>query len=120
MVQYIKYNKKKYPILLGNYSLAVFQQEQGAVLSDLKENVRLYEPLLFYALKQGAKFEHQELDLTEDDMVFVLDQCLVQFIQSFPKFFPEQIPEELQQQLGKLEEEGGTKKRTGTKSAAKR
>ena len=118
MVQYITYKKKKYPIKLGQYSLRRFEEEQNAKLADLETNIRLYEPLLFYCLKQGARYENQSLDLEMEDMPDVLDECMVDFSIAFSKFFETDIPEDIRQQMEKLAEGGG--QQTGTGSRAKR
>lgn len=127
MVQYLKYRGKEYPIKLGNYSLRRFQEENGVDLSNAKEDESLYEPLLFFALKQGARYEKQELDLVREDMIDVLDDCMMEFIQAIPKFFIDSIPEELREQfeteLSKLVVEEAkkpkVKKQTGTSSKPK-
>ncbi len=111
-VQFLTYRGKKYPIKLGQYSMQRFQEEHGAQMEDLDENTALFEPLIFFALKQGARVEKQELDLTEEDMVDFLDDCMMDFVDKIPKFFPDADPKEF---AVKIKEVGG-KKRTGTKS----
>lgn len=102
-----------------------FQDEHNVTLEDAKENSELYEHLLFYALKQGARVMRQELDLEFEDMIDVLDDCQMEFIGAIPKFFPGDIPDEIKKEiaeLSKLQEEEGkpkTKKQTGTKSKPK-
>ena len=126
MVQYLKYRGKEYPIKLGNYSLRRFQQEHGVDLKDAKEDESLYESLLFFALKQGARYEKQELDLEMEDMVDMLDDCMMDFVASIPKFFidsiPEELREEIEKELAKLGVGEATKKEkqpTGTGSKRK-
>ena len=124
-VQYLKYRDKEYPIKLGHHSMRRFQDEHNAKLEDARENIGLYEHLLFYALKQGARVERQELDLEFDDMVDVLDDCQLAFMNAIPKFFPDDIPDDIKEEIEKLSElqegEGKqkTKKQTGTKSKDK-
>lgn len=123
-VQFLKYKNKEYPIKLGHHSMRRFQEEQNASLEDAKENSVLYEHLLFFALKQGARVEKTDLDLEFDDMIDVLDDCQLEFISAIPKFFPEDIPEDIKKEIADLEklqvEEGKqTKKQTGTKSKVK-
>lgn len=114
-VQFLTYRGKKYPIKLGQYSMQRFQEEHDAQIEDLDQNTALFEPLVFFALKQGARVEKQELDLTEEDMVDFLDDCMMDFVDKIPKFFPGVDPEEF---AVKIKEVGG-KKRTGTKSVGK-
>jgi len=87
-VEYIKYKNKKYPVKLGYYALMMLQKEHGVSMEGIEGNIALYEPLLFYSLEQGAKATKQELTLTRDDMIDVLDDCFFQFIELIPKFFP--------------------------------
>jgi len=125
-VQFLKYREKEYPIKLGNYSLRRFQKEHGVELANIKDDESLYEPLLFFALKQGARYEKKPLDLEEADMIDMLDDCMMDFVKSIPEFFVDSIPEELQEEfkkeLAKLQEAGGKEKevkQTGTKSKRK-
>jgi len=123
-VQYLQYYDKKYPIKLGHYSLRLFQQEHNASLAEAQEDMVLFQHLLFLALKQGARVEKQDLDLVLDDMVDMLDECMIDFAMTIPQFFPskEDIPEELKEELAKLQAEGGKQmeKSTTTKSRPKR
>lgn len=99
-IEFITFNKKKYPVKLGIYSLMILQNRDGISLEDINTNPEVYEPVLFMALQQGAKMEKQELDLELEDMPLVLDECFIEFTSLFPKFFPEEM-------LGKLMEDGG-------------
>jgi len=96
MTEIIIYNKKEYPISVGYYALKHTSRE---LTKDGKENLSMeailsgniesYEPLLYYSLVMGAKKEGQTLDLTREDMEFMLDECLWKFIEILPKFFPQ-------------------------------
>lgn len=95
MTEIIKYKKKEYPISVGYYALKHASreaQEKGqqdlSMESIMSGNLENYEPLLYYSLVMGAKLEEQELDLTRDDMEFVLNECMWDFIALIPKFFP--------------------------------
>lgn len=122
-VQYLNYDGKKYPVKLGHYSLRLFQQEHGASLEDAQKDMKLFQHLIWKALNQGARKTKEELDLEFEDMVDVLDECMIEFALAIPKFFPSQedIPEELKEELGKLKGMAdGTAKPTSTKSRPKR
>jgi len=121
-VQFLTYYDKKYPIKLGHYSLRLFQQEHNASIAEAQEDMRLFQHLLFLALNQGARIEKQELDLELEDMVDMLDECMIDFALAIPKFYPskEDIPEELKDELAKLQEEGGTQTDTSTTTKSKR
>jgi len=99
-VEFITYNEKRYPIKLGIYSLMVLQNREGISLDNINSNPELYAPILFMALQQGAQITKETLDLVEDDMNLVLDECFVEFTTILPKFFPEEM-------LEKLMEDGG-------------
>jgi hypothetical protein len=115
--QFINYRGKEYPIKLGHYSMRRFAEEhEGATLQDAKENAVLYEHLIFYALKNGARAERHELDLTFEDMVDVLDDCMLSFLAAIPKFFPDDIPEEIKEEISKLTEEGGKETKKSSQS----
>jgi hypothetical protein len=127
-VRFITYNDKKYPVKLGIYSLQVLQQEHGVVLEDIEKDFKVYQPVLFKALQLGARIEKVELDLLEEDMDLVLDQCLVEFTEIFPSFFDQETLDKAEKLMeeGKLlqEKKKPLKKKTGVsttlKSTAKR
>ena len=103
----ITYEGKQYPIKVGYYALKhasrELQKEGGkelemeTLLSGQLEN---YEPILYHAMVMGARLEKKELDLKREDMEFVLDECLWQFIEILPKFFPSKVQEKLGNQTG--------------------
>ena len=89
MVEFISYQKKKYPIKLGYYVLKMLKAETSKNLEDIGGDLEIYETLLFYALKQGAKIEGMEFKFTKEDMEQVLDECFFDFVELIPKFFPD-------------------------------
>jgi hypothetical protein len=69
--------------------------ETGKNLEDIGANdFDVYETLLFFGLKQGAKLQKEEFTFTKEDMEQVLDECFYEFIELIPKFFPD--PKNLQ------------------------
>jgi len=94
MVKYIEYQEKKYPVRISYYAMKMFQKDTGRNISDLSESEDiftegLYEKLLYYALVAGARVEQTELELKEEQMEMVLDECFMEFINLIPAFFPE-------------------------------
>ncbi len=90
MVEFITYKKKKYPIKLGYYTLKMLKVETGKDFDGIKgDDFDVYETLLFYALKQGAKVTEVEFTFKKEDMEDVLDDCFFDFIELIPKFFPQ-------------------------------
>ena len=47
------------------------------------------EPLLFHSLVAGHKFEKKQMPFERDEVEFVLDECLSDFIKMIPEFFAE-------------------------------
>lgn len=119
MVHYIKYNEKEYPIKLGLHTAQRFQEKHKTEMSEVFNNCDLRESLLFYMLQQGARITKTDLDLKEEDMPDVLDECLTEFLEAFPKFFENDIPEDMKNELEKIKEGGGKKKSTTSGSQGK-
>ncbi len=88
-VEHITYKKKRLPVKLGYYALKMMQKEHDAGLEQIQNDISLYEPLLFYTLKQGFKAEGKEFSFKMEDMEEVLEECLFEFIALIPKFFPD-------------------------------
>jgi len=90
MVQFINYQEKKYPIKIGYYVLKMLKVDTGKSLEDAGgDNFEIYETLLFYALKQGAKLQGEEFTFTKEQMEDVLDECFFEFVELIPTFFPD-------------------------------
>ena len=106
-VEHITYNGEKLPVKLGYYSLMMLQKEHGVAMEQLEGDLSLYQPLLFYALKQGHKATGKEFTFKMEDMGDILDDCFFEFVGVIPKFFPEDVV--------KMAEVGGQK----TKKKAK-
>ena len=67
-VEYITYRDEKLPVKLGYYTLKMMQTEHQVDMADVNR-LDLYEPMLFYALKQGHKVEKKKFNFKMDDMV---------------------------------------------------
>lgn len=122
-VRFITYNDKKYPVKLGIYSLQVLQQEHGVLLENIENDFKVYQPVLYKALQLGARIEKVELDLLEEDMDLVLDQCLMEFTEIFPSFFDQETLDKAEKllEVGKhlQEEKKPLKKKTGKSTTPK-
>lgn len=96
MVEYITYNKERYPIRIGYYVFQNFQQKTGKSFNQAQAEIEktgdlsMYETVLWLALQSGAKATQQELKLKQEDMIDVLDECLFEFIGLIPKFLPQE------------------------------
>lgn len=90
MVEYINYKKKKYPVRISYYALKMFKKETGKSFEEMDNNMEMdvYETIIYYSLVSGARADEEELDLTKEDMVDVLDECFMDFVKLVTKFFP--------------------------------
>ena len=96
MIEILKYNGKEYPFKVGYYALKHTQRElkeSGSkeeldIEKMLSGNLETYEPLLYYSLKMGHKIEGKVMQLKREEMEFMLDICLFDFINKLSVFFP--------------------------------
>ena len=93
-VEFIEYQGEKLPVKLGYYTLKMMQSQHNVDLTNTSE-LALYEPLLFYALKQGHKVEKKKFTFKMADMVDILDDCFFEFAEIVPKFFPADLMEKM-------------------------
>lgn len=90
-VEHVSYNGKRLPVKLGYYALKMLQKDHGISMENMDGSLEMYEPLLYYALKQGFKIEKKEFKFEMEDMVDILDDCFFEFAALIPKFFPEEL-----------------------------
>lgn len=120
MVEYVKIKGKKYPVKVGYYVMKKVKELVGTeslskALKENKENLELYETMLYAALKQGAYEEGEELDLKKDEMGLALGSCFLEFIEIIgsAKFYPSKKEDDKTplnpEELGKEEEEKPTR-----------
>ena len=95
MEQYISYNQEDYPVKIGYYALKHTAREvkkttgeELAIEDILSSSIEVLEPLLFYSLQMGAKVTKTEFAFVREDMEFVLDECMQEFMTIIPTFFP--------------------------------
>jgi len=86
MVKYINYDGKKYPVKIG-YRVLKNLQKDGIELDHAKDDLSVYESLLYYALQAGAKAGGEECSLQKEDMEDVLDEVFFEFVGMIPDFF---------------------------------
>ena len=94
-MQYITYKKENLPVKISYSALKNtinhHRKETGDQL-DLQNimaaGIDIYEPLLFYGLRAGYKAEEKEFPWKIEDMEFILDDCLMEFIQAVSASFP--------------------------------
>lgn len=119
MIEYLEYRKNKLPIRIKMFALQKYEEEMGeswdeaqARIQDkppsITEVMKMYEPILFYGLKAGARAVNRvkvmvpwfdddgreiEVELSRDSKEILedmLDECMEQLTGLFKKFFPEQ------------------------------
>lgn len=88
-VRYIHYNEEELPVKIGYYAIRRLREEYGAGMEDTKNDLSLYEPLLFYALEKGHKMDGKKLKYKKSDMEDILEECLFEFLMLIPQFFPD-------------------------------
>lgn len=95
MVEYLKIKGKEYPVKIGYYVMKKVKEKTGEdsltkAIQKHKEDLELYETMLYAALVQGAWEEEQELDLKEEEMEMALGSCFLEFVEivGSTKFFP--------------------------------
>lgn len=91
MIEYITYKNNKYPIRISYRAMRGFEEETGLSFDDMQEENKLehYEPLLYHSMLAGAKATETEMVVERGDIIDVLDECFLEFIELIPKFFPE-------------------------------
>lgn len=93
IVKYIEYKEKKYPVRIAYRALMMLEEQTGKSFQELQreENVpiKMYQTLLFHSLIAGANAKEVKMTLKEDEMIDVLDECFMHFVEMIPEFFPE-------------------------------
>jgi hypothetical protein len=85
---HITYKNKQYPIRVSYFAMKHFQAATGKNIEELTSNdISAYEHLLYPAMQAGAKYCDTTLELKPEDMEYVLDECLFEFIELIPRFF---------------------------------
>ena len=79
MVEFITYQGEKYPIRVSYYVLMMAQKESGVSLSELESNLESQQHILWYSLVAGHKMAKKELTLKRDDILWILDECYLDF-----------------------------------------
>ena len=99
MVEFITYKGEKYPIRVSYYVLMMAQKESGVSLQELEKNFESQQSILWYALQSGHHIADKELTLKREDMMWVLDECYVEFQKAVYKFAKTII--QLQEEIAK-------------------
>lgn len=90
MVKYINVNKEKLPVSISYYALEKLKQETGKSIGDWAENdISYLEPLFFYSLEAGFRAEKKIFDIKREDIIFMLDECWLDFSSLITEFFTE-------------------------------
>ncbi len=90
MVEYIEYKGEKLPFLVSYAALSQWEKETGKNFTQIDEafqQITLLEPLFYYALVSGHRFEDKELKIKREDCQYILDVCWIDFSQKAGNFF---------------------------------
>ena len=88
MVKQIKCNGEIHPISISYYAISKLEAETGKGIGDLGDGgLSLYEPLFFYALEAGYRAEKKIFSIKREDIVFMLDECWLDFTSIMGEFF---------------------------------
>lgn len=97
MTKQLKVNGKEYPVKYGFNALRLFSNQTGISLDQLSQlqdsmSIDYAIALIWAGLKDGARVEKIEFDMTMDDVADLLDedqsiieQCVAYFVESFVK-----------------------------------
>ena len=88
MVKTIKYKGVDYPIRISYRALKGVVGDLGR---EFRGDAEVFdfegaESLLFHAIKSGCEFTEKEFDLKREQMEYVLDESLQEFIAAFTAF----------------------------------
>lgn len=126
MVEYLEILEKKYPVRIGYYVVKVIQEKYELgfeeALKKAENDITMYEDFLYAALEMGAWATKTELDLERDDMQWVLDLCLWDFMKLFDSetFFPKKEQKELRKKIEASQKRTKTSKKTKTQRNSKK
>lgn len=85
MILHLDYNGEQLPVRISYHVISQFQ-EKGLEISDIQNNYKLYEDVLYYALESGFRGEKKEFTYTREDMVEILEECMWDFAAMLPLF----------------------------------
>jgi hypothetical protein len=108
MVEFITYQGQKLPIRVSYYVLMMAQKESGLNIMEFEKNLESQQLILYYALVAGHKMAKKELTLTKEDMIWVLDECYLDYQKATFQFAKALI--EVQQKALEESTEGNKKK----------
>lgn len=86
MVEFITYQKEKYPIRISYYVLEMVSKERGLKLEEIDNNVEAQKDILWFALVAGHRMAKKELTLQREDCIWILDECYIEFQKALFKF----------------------------------
>jgi hypothetical protein len=90
LVEFLTYNKQKYPVRLSYRVFKGLKQDLGKINPEQLQTLdpAILETMLWYGLVSGHKAEGKELALKKGDMEDMLEECWIDFLKIIPKFFP--------------------------------
>lgn len=96
MIEYLEYKGEKLPFRISYYALSKFQQETGLSIDTLETeidtNISVLEPILYFALEAGHRSEGKEFKIKREDIAFLLDEVMNEFMTKMGNFSQEAAP----------------------------
>ena len=100
MVQFLTYVRGdkvfKYPYRVSYFAIQKTSEEikektgMEFSIEDLgAADLSVLEPLLYYSIVAGIHFTQSDMKISREEIMWVLDQCMMEFTSGIPKFFPE-------------------------------
>jgi len=83
MVDYITYEGKQLPVKISFSALNAFEKETGLTMSQIGEELKNHEIILWHALRAGHYKAKEELTIKREDVEWILDECLGQYQRIF-------------------------------------
>ena len=87
--KHITYRGEQLPLRISYYAITRFQEESKRDISEIDQDVKLLEILLWYALVAGHNAEAKEMKIKRDDAPFILDESIEEFNEVLMSFFPQ-------------------------------
>ena len=89
-MKYLNYKGKKLPYRVSYYALKHFEEQTGKVFEEIeKPGTADLELLMWYALQAGHKAEGMPMEIKQEDIELVLDECYGEILEAAQGGFQE-------------------------------
>jgi hypothetical protein len=105
MIEYLTYKKgekeTKIPYRVSYYAIQKTSNEikertgMEFSIEDLETaDISILESLLYFSIQAGIHFSDSDLKIERDEIIWILDYCMSDFISGLQKFFPDKQPQQ--------------------------